>query len=196
MSRRTTKSERSQKAPVKPAPEPVSSQEKGFLERFSNWWLHFDRFGWDVLGILFIAFTLLTLAGLLGWTRGALLTPWVVLLNRWMGWGRYLVVVVLGLLGLVALLLAAQGFQRVMGVGAEMLTVSREHATAQARMAAAVEEMSGKDDREKEEQRRMLSYLGSQQEKLLERQDAMLQQQGELTRLMEELKRNKEQRSS
>ena len=73
------------------------------MERFSNWWLHFDRFGWDVLGILFIAFTLLTLVGLLGWTQGALLTPWIVLLNRWMGWGRYLVVIVLGLLGLVAL---------------------------------------------------------------------------------------------
>ena len=105
MSRRTAKSAPKQKAPGKPAPAPAPAppQEKELLERLSNWWLRFDRFGWDVLGILFIAFTLLTLVGLLGWTHGALLTPWIVLLNRWMGWGRYLVVIVLGLLGLVAL---------------------------------------------------------------------------------------------
>ena len=105
MSRRTAKSAPKQKAPGKPAPAPAPAppQEKELLERLSNWWLRFDRFGWDVLGILFIAFTLLTLVGLLGWTHGALLTPWIILLNRWMGWGRYLVVIVLGLLGLVAL---------------------------------------------------------------------------------------------
>ncbi len=105
MSRRTAKSASSQKARVKPAPGPAPDppQEKEFLERLSNWWLHFDRFGWDALGILFIAFTLLTLVGLLGWTSGAVLTPWIQLLTRWMGWGRYLVVIVLGLLGLVAL---------------------------------------------------------------------------------------------
>jgi S-DNA-T family DNA segregation ATPase FtsK/SpoIIIE len=105
MSRRTAKSVSSKKTPAKPAPSPAPAppQEKDFLERFSNWWVHFDRFGWDVLGILFIAFTVLTLVGLLGWTSGALLTPWIGLLNRWMGWGRYLVVIVLGLLGLVAL---------------------------------------------------------------------------------------------
>ncbi len=105
MSRRTAKSASPQKAPVKPAPSPAPAppQEKEFLERLSDWWLHFDRFGWDVLGILFIAFTLLTLVGLLGWTSGAVLTPWIQLLTRWMGWGRYLVVIVLGLLGLVAL---------------------------------------------------------------------------------------------
>ena len=67
MSRRTARSASSHKALVKPAPAPAPEppQEKEFLERLSNWWLHFDRFGWDVLGILFIAFTLLTLVGLL-----------------------------------------------------------------------------------------------------------------------------------
>ena len=103
MSRRTAKSEPAQKAPVRPAPAPAPSQEEGFLEHFSSWWLHFDRFGWDVLGILFLTFTLLTLVGLLGWTSGILLTPWIVLLNRWMGYGRYLAVIVFGLLALVAL---------------------------------------------------------------------------------------------
>jgi S-DNA-T family DNA segregation ATPase FtsK/SpoIIIE len=105
MSRRSAKSASSQKARLKPAPGPAPDppQEKEFLERLSNWWLNFDRFGWDALGILFIAFTLLTLVGLLGWTSGAVLTPWIQLLTRWMGWGRYLIVIVLCLLGLVAL---------------------------------------------------------------------------------------------
>ena len=105
MSRRTAKSDPKPKAPAKTAhtPAPPPAQQKDFLERFSAWWAHFDRFGWDVLGILFIAFTLLTLVGLLGWTSGALLTPWINTLTEWMGWGRYLVVIVLGLLGLVAL---------------------------------------------------------------------------------------------
>ena len=107
MSRRTAKSVPPKKTPVKPvppaAPDAAAPPEIGFLERLSKWWSHFDRFSWDVLGILFIAFTLLTLVGLLGWTSGAVLTPWIALLTRWMGWGRYLIVIVLGLLGLVAL---------------------------------------------------------------------------------------------
>jgi S-DNA-T family DNA segregation ATPase FtsK/SpoIIIE len=64
--------------------------------------VHFDRFGWDILGIVLLAFALLTLLGLLGWTKGAIISPWVSLITRWMGWGRYLVVIGLTLLGLLA----------------------------------------------------------------------------------------------
>ena len=54
MSRRTVKSSQPKKAPAKPEPVTALSQDKGLLVRFSNWWLHFDRFSWDVVGILFL----------------------------------------------------------------------------------------------------------------------------------------------
>ena len=71
------------------------------------------------------------------------------------------------LLGLVALVLVSQGAGRVMDLGEKLLQVGRDNAVAQQQLADAVQELVNKDDRETEEQRRMLSYVGSQQEKIL-----------------------------
>jgi hypothetical protein len=54
-----------------------------------------------------------------------------------------------------------------MDMGGQMLQISRDGAAAQQNLADAVRELVNKDDREKEEQRRLLSYVGSQQEKIL-----------------------------
>jgi Sec-independent protein translocase protein TatA len=63
-------------------------------------------------------------------------------------------------ISLVALVLFSQFAEKI-------LQVARENASSQQQLADAVREMVNKDDREKEEQRRLLSYVGSQQEKIL-----------------------------
>jgi hypothetical protein len=70
-------------------------------------------------------------------------------------------------LGMVALVVFSQVSTRVIDVGAQMVQVGRDNATAQQKLADAVQELANRDDREKEEQRRLLSYVGSQQEKIL-----------------------------
>lgn len=51
----------------------------------------------EAAGLLVLALAVLTLLGLLGFTAGAWLDPWVRLWSRWLGWGS--VLVVLGLAG-------------------------------------------------------------------------------------------------
>ncbi|NWG34335.1 MAG: DNA translocase FtsK [Chloroflexi bacterium] len=61
--------------------------------------LHFGRFVRDILGILLIAFAVMTFMALRGQTGGALLTRWVGLLSLWLGWGAYLVLLGIGYAG-------------------------------------------------------------------------------------------------
>ncbi len=63
----------------------------------------FDRYGWDILAVLLFAIALVSFLGLLGFTEGSLITPWIILLKKGFGWGVWLVVVFLGLMGLAAL---------------------------------------------------------------------------------------------
>ena len=78
-----------------------------FLERFASYWLHFDRFGWDVLGIFLLALGLISLLGLLGKTlpafQGAALSPWINFLSRWLGWGSYIAALAIAYTGFLAL---------------------------------------------------------------------------------------------
>jgi DNA segregation ATPase FtsK/SpoIIIE, S-DNA-T family len=88
--------------------KPSSQQEgiendRGWLDRFADLWFHFDRFGWDILGIILLTITLLTFLGLVGFTKGAFISPWVGFLTLWTGWGSYLIIIFFGILGLVAL---------------------------------------------------------------------------------------------
>jgi DNA segregation ATPase FtsK/SpoIIIE, S-DNA-T family len=82
--------------------KPVEPEDK-VIDRVAGVWLRFDRFGWDVLGVALLAVAVMTLLGLLGLTRGAFLSPWVSLLQRWLGWGASLVVLASGVAGLMAL---------------------------------------------------------------------------------------------
>lgn len=59
-----------------------------------------SQYIWDLLGIIFIASALIILVGLLGITSGALIIPLVEFLTRWLGWGRFLIVIAMITVGL------------------------------------------------------------------------------------------------
>lgn len=63
----------------------------------------FRRGSSELLGIAVLAFSAITVLGVLSLTRGSLVDPWVQVLRRWLGWGAYLVPLA-GLLGGLALL--------------------------------------------------------------------------------------------
>ncbi|HZW04516.1 MAG TPA: DNA translocase FtsK, partial [Anaerolineaceae bacterium] len=102
MSASSTKSRSSRKPKGEPEQEPAATGE--WLDRFVGYWLRFDRFGWDFLGVTLCALGLLTLFGLFGLTAGSFVSPWTALLLRWVGWGSYPLAVVFLYLGVVALL--------------------------------------------------------------------------------------------
>ena len=60
---------------------------------------HYGRFARDVLGIIMIFASLLTLFALLGLTGGVLLLPWSNFLKHWFGWGAILINLTIGLVG-------------------------------------------------------------------------------------------------
>ncbi|MCJ7695987.1 MAG: hypothetical protein MUO40_11270 [Anaerolineaceae bacterium] len=66
----------------------------GVLQKFS-------RFGWDLLGVLLVAVSLILLLGCFGITRGGLITPLVTFLKRWLGLGRFLFTFSLTFLGVI-----------------------------------------------------------------------------------------------
>jgi S-DNA-T family DNA segregation ATPase FtsK/SpoIIIE len=78
------------------------------LDRLARFNQHFGRFLRDALGLLLIAFALMSLLALGGFTKGMLLTPWVALISLWFGWGAYLVVLALAYAGFA--ILRSNGF--------------------------------------------------------------------------------------
>ena len=94
--------------PLKKNPEKVNqsqeaeqkSPEKGYQGLSFQ---RFERYIWDILGILLISFGLVTLLGLLNLTKGSLVLLWVGFLRSWFGWGSYLFVFFTTLLGLISI---------------------------------------------------------------------------------------------
>ncbi len=87
-----------------PAEKPkAAQQESGWFDLVINLANRFSRYGWDILGITFLALALVILIGLLGFTGGVFITPLVVILKQGLGWGSYILAGVLLLLGYVAL---------------------------------------------------------------------------------------------
>jgi DNA segregation ATPase FtsK/SpoIIIE, S-DNA-T family len=76
-----------------------SEVQEDWLDSLARFNQHFGRFLRDALGVVLIAFALMTFLGLRGYTQGVLLTPWVDLLLLGFGWGAYLVVIALGFAG-------------------------------------------------------------------------------------------------
>jgi S-DNA-T family DNA segregation ATPase FtsK/SpoIIIE len=66
-----------------------------WLDRAARFNQHYGRFARDVSGVVLLAVALMILLGLAGYTAGVLLTPVVVKLSEWFGWGAYLVVLIL-----------------------------------------------------------------------------------------------------
>ncbi|MBN2555429.1 MAG: DNA translocase FtsK [Anaerolineales bacterium] len=57
-----------------------------------------DQFG-DVVMVILFAFCVITLLGLLGFTHGGLIDPWVEVLWRWLGWGALIIPLFIAWLG-------------------------------------------------------------------------------------------------
>ena len=74
-----------------------------WLDRLARFNQHFGRFLRDAVGVLLIAFALMSLLAVRGFTQGILLIPWVALLSLWFGWGSYLVVLAIGYVGFAIL---------------------------------------------------------------------------------------------
>jgi S-DNA-T family DNA segregation ATPase FtsK/SpoIIIE len=68
-------------------------------------WMRFERFAWDIGGVLMLAATVMILLALLvpELAGGTLLLWWVRFLRSWFGWGSFFVVMAMGILGLVML---------------------------------------------------------------------------------------------
>ncbi len=99
------------KAGQKKSPASLPAEKKETSPAPADLWLdvgagfinRFGRFSGDVLGVLLLAFALMTLLALTGLTQGAWLTPLVTVLRFWLGWGSGLVVIFSAVGGLIAL---------------------------------------------------------------------------------------------
>ena len=72
------------------------------MDRLTHFQTHFGRFLWDIVGVFFLAFALMTLLGILNLSKGTLLEEWVRLLYLWFGWGDLLMVLLAGIIGVLA----------------------------------------------------------------------------------------------
>ena len=80
--------------PHKPQDDPEPRND--WLDRLARFNEHFGRFARDAAGVLLIAFALMSVLALTGFTEGVLLTPWATVLSVQFGWGAYLVAVAIG----------------------------------------------------------------------------------------------------
>ena len=78
------------------------------------------------------------------------------------GWGPG------SLIAIIAVFLVSRGFDR-------LVDALLKGAASQQDLANAVREMRDRDDREREEQRRLLSFVGTQQEKILQKFEELTQ---------------------
>ncbi len=82
--------------------EKQKAQQRGLFDRdhtsgFS--WEGLLRYGWDLAGVLTISGALILLLGVTGVTKGVLITPVSQILSRWLGLGRFIVVIMLIVIG-------------------------------------------------------------------------------------------------
>lgn len=73
-----------------------SESRNDWLDRFAGFNRHFGRFMGDTLGVILIAFALITFLAVSGYTEGTFITWWADLISLWFGWGSYLIVFWIG----------------------------------------------------------------------------------------------------
>jgi len=93
-------SNRKSSAPRHSKPENQPSQ---VLLALNAIWLRFRRFSLDILGVLLIALCLLTILGFLDLTKGTFIDVWVPFLQKWFGWGSFLILLAMLMLALFLL---------------------------------------------------------------------------------------------
>ena len=101
------------------APEESSGEgaPQSPLDRAISLVARFQRFAWDVVGVVILAASLMTLLALPGIPvigGGQLLGNWAAFLRLWLGFGSLLVVIFGGLLGLLLLQRHANVFERIL----------------------------------------------------------------------------------
>lgn len=79
------------------------SAQLSLLDRIFRFIDNFQRFAWDIGGVLALALSLMTLLAFFDLTGGAVLTWWIIVLRSWLGWGSLLVVLAMGVSGLLML---------------------------------------------------------------------------------------------
>jgi S-DNA-T family DNA segregation ATPase FtsK/SpoIIIE len=93
-------SQPTKKSGGQPAP---SADPIDWVSRLAQFWFSIERFVWDVVGVILFTLAIILLLGLVGLTRGSILTPLIGWIDQGFGWGGFLVVTFLGGLGLYAL---------------------------------------------------------------------------------------------
>jgi len=88
------------KAASPPEREPASPSVMEVLGRF---WLRFERYSWDVLGVILLAASALTALALLNLSQGTFISPWGAFLKHWTGAGSYAIIFLTAFLGIAAL---------------------------------------------------------------------------------------------
>jgi len=76
-----------------------SEMRESWLDRLAQFNQHFGRFLRDALGVILIAFGLMSFLAVGNYTEGLLLSPWADTLSLWFGWGAYLVIIAIGYTG-------------------------------------------------------------------------------------------------
>ena len=79
------------------------ASDNGLQDWLEGFWVRFGRFGWDVLGVTLLGLALISLLGLLGWTKGTAINLWAAVLKKGVGWGWPILVGAVALLGLLCL---------------------------------------------------------------------------------------------
>ena len=83
------------------------------LDMMALWLLRFDRFKWDVLGLILITIAVVTLVGLINPDQGVFMKIGVELLKNWLGWGGgWVVTLLIGGCGSLVLLRKFSPFGR------------------------------------------------------------------------------------
>ena len=84
-----------------PKQQQLFGDDQSFLARGISKLRSVARYGWDLVGVVLIALSLILLLGLVGMTSGALVTPLTSFLNLWLGFGSYLLVLFLIWIGIL-----------------------------------------------------------------------------------------------
>ncbi len=102
----TKSSSKKQPAATKPdTPKPTQAPKPAvsLIDRIIASWNNFDRFAWDIVGVLLVALAIILFLGVFDLTKGSLLTVPVDTIKKGFGLGSFLTAVFLGGLGVLAL---------------------------------------------------------------------------------------------
>jgi S-DNA-T family DNA segregation ATPase FtsK/SpoIIIE len=72
-----------------------------------------QRYGWDIAGVFLLTVGLLTLLAMLDLTQGVVTSWWADLLQRWFGWGSYLIIPVVVGVGLVLVVKRSETVEKI-----------------------------------------------------------------------------------